>query len=138
VIAAIVVLLPAPSYLLLDNIAVSRAHQGQGLGWRLLAFAEAKALRRGYHEIRLYTHPTMVENRRLSSIGYDAAPRPAMTACSCASCFAVRDRRENQAAFLDSSRIGSLSKSAAGAPRRSPLFRVEDGTIDAVLRAMLC
>jgi hypothetical protein len=29
---------------------------------RLLAFAEAEALRRGYSEIRLYTHQTMVEN----------------------------------------------------------------------------
>ena len=53
VIAAIIVLLPAPHYLLLDNIAVSSARQGLGLGRRLLAFAEAEALRRGYREIRL-------------------------------------------------------------------------------------
>jgi ribosomal protein S18 acetylase RimI-like enzyme len=71
VIAAIIVLLPAPDYLLLDNIAVSPARQGLGLGRQLLAFAEAEALRRGYREIRLYTHQTMVENRRLYvSIGY--------------------------------------------------------------------
>ena len=71
VIAAIIVLLPAPNYLLLDNIAVSSARQGVGLGRRLLAFAEAEALRRGYREIRLYTHQTMVENqRRYASIGY--------------------------------------------------------------------
>jgi len=71
VIAAIIVLLPAPNYLLLDNIAVSPARQGLGLGRRLLAFAEAEALRRGYREIRLYTHQTMVENQRLyASIGY--------------------------------------------------------------------
>ena len=72
VIAAIIVLLPAPNYLLLDNIAVSPARQGLGLGRRLLAFAEAKALRRGYREIRLYTHQTMVENQRLyASISRD-------------------------------------------------------------------
>jgi len=42
VIAAIIVLLPAPNYLLLDNIAVSPARQGLGLGRRLLAFAETE------------------------------------------------------------------------------------------------
>src|SRR5690349_5799864 len=76
VIAAIVVLLPAPNYLLLDNIAVSPTRQGLGLGRRLLGFAEDEALRRGYREIRLYTHQTMVENQRLyASIGYEETGR---------------------------------------------------------------
>ena len=76
VIAAIIALLPAPHYLLLDNIAVSPARQGLGLGRRLLAFAEAEALRRGYREIRLYTHQTMVENQRLyASMGYEETGR---------------------------------------------------------------
>jgi ribosomal protein S18 acetylase RimI-like enzyme len=76
VIAAMIVLLPAPNYLLLDNIAVSPARQGLGLGRRLLAFAEAEAMRRGYREIRLYTHETMVENQRLyASIGYEETGR---------------------------------------------------------------
>src|SRR5882757_9989660 len=48
VIAGIIVLLPAMDYLLLDNIAVSTARQGSGLGRRLLAFTEAEALRLGY------------------------------------------------------------------------------------------
>jgi ribosomal protein S18 acetylase RimI-like enzyme len=75
-IAAIIVLLPAPNYLLLDNIAVSPTRQGLGLGRRLLAFAEDEALRRGYREIRLYTHQTMVENQRLyASIGYEETGR---------------------------------------------------------------
>ena len=70
-IAGIIVLLPTTNYLLLDNVAVSPARQGSGLGRRLLAFAAAEALRRGYNEIRLYTHQTMVENQRLyASIGY--------------------------------------------------------------------
>src|SRR5947208_4178154 len=78
VIAAIIVLLPAPNYLLLDNIAVSPTRQGLGLGRRLLAFAEAEALRRGYREIRLYTHQTMLENQRLyTSIGYQETDRGA-------------------------------------------------------------
>ena len=76
VIAAIIVLLPAPNYLLLDNIAVSPTRQGLRLGRRLLAFAEDEALRRGYREIRLYTHQTMVENQRLYvSIGYEETGR---------------------------------------------------------------
>lgn len=76
VIVAVVVLLPAPDYLLLDNIAVSPQRQGSGLGRRLLAFVEAEALRRGYREIRLYTHQTMVENQRLyASIGYEETGR---------------------------------------------------------------
>ena len=76
VIAGIIVLLPATDYLLLDNIAVSPARQGFGLGRRLLAFAEAEALQRGYREIRLYTHQTMVENQRLyASIGYEETGR---------------------------------------------------------------
>jgi ribosomal protein S18 acetylase RimI-like enzyme len=73
---AIIVLLSAPDYLLLDNIAVSPTRQGLGLGRRLLAFAEAEALRRGYREIRLYTHQTMVENQHLyASIGYEETGR---------------------------------------------------------------
>jgi ribosomal protein S18 acetylase RimI-like enzyme len=70
-IVAILVLIPKPDYLLLDNIAVAPAWQGLGFGGRLLAFAEAEAMRQGYHEIRLYTHETMTENQRLySAIGY--------------------------------------------------------------------
>jgi ribosomal protein S18 acetylase RimI-like enzyme len=76
VIDGVIVLLPAPNYLLLDNIAISPSRQGLGLGRRLLAFAETEALRRGYREIRLYTHQTMVENQRLyASIGYEETGR---------------------------------------------------------------
>jgi ribosomal protein S18 acetylase RimI-like enzyme len=59
---AIVVLLGKPDHLLLDNIAVRPDRQGAGLGRRLIAFAEADARRRGFAELRLYTHVTMVEN----------------------------------------------------------------------------
>jgi ribosomal protein S18 acetylase RimI-like enzyme len=70
-IAGILVLLPKPDHLLLDNIAVSPSHQGRGFGRRLLEFAEAEALRQGYQEVRLYTHETMTENQRLyAAIGY--------------------------------------------------------------------
>ena len=76
VIAGVIVLLPTTDYLLLDNIAVSPARQGLGLGRLLLAFAEAEALRRGYCETRLYTHQTMVENQHLyAPIGYEETGR---------------------------------------------------------------
>jgi ribosomal protein S18 acetylase RimI-like enzyme len=75
-VSGILVLLPLPNHLLLDNIAVAPNRQGCGLGRRLLTFAETEALRRGYREIRLYTHRTMVENQRLyAEIGYEETGR---------------------------------------------------------------
>ena len=62
VIAAIIVLLPKPDHLLLDNIAVRPDRQGQGFGRQLIAFAGAEARRLGHAELRLYTHATMIEN----------------------------------------------------------------------------
>jgi len=61
-VAAIIVLLPKPDHLLLDNIAVHPDRQGRGLGRRLIAFAESEARRLGYAELRLYTHERMTEN----------------------------------------------------------------------------
>jgi len=61
-IAALLVLLPKPDHLLLDNIAVRPDRQGRGFGRTLVAFAEAEARRLGYAELRLYTHATMTEN----------------------------------------------------------------------------
>jgi len=48
--------------MLLDNIAVRPDRQGHGLGRRLIAFAETEARRRGFTELRLYTHERMTEN----------------------------------------------------------------------------
>lgn len=48
--------------LLLDNIAVAPSAQGQGVGRRLIAFTESEARRRGYQQVRLYTHVLMIEN----------------------------------------------------------------------------
>ena len=61
-VAALIVLLPKPDHLLLDNIAVRPDRQGRGLGRRLIAFAESEARRLGYPELRLYTHEKMTEN----------------------------------------------------------------------------
>ena len=66
-VAAIIVLVPQPDHLLLDNIAVRPDRQGQGLGRRLIGFAEDEARRLGFAELRLYTHEKMVENIALYS-----------------------------------------------------------------------
>lgn len=58
----IVVLIDAAGYLLLDNIAVADSARGQGIGRRLMEFADAEAARRGFAELRLYTHALMHEN----------------------------------------------------------------------------
>ena len=61
-VAGLIVLLPAEDHLLLDNVAVDPARHGRGLGRALMSFAEQEALRRGYTELRLYTHEKMTEN----------------------------------------------------------------------------
>ncbi|HME27019.1 MAG TPA: GNAT family N-acetyltransferase [Acetobacteraceae bacterium] len=82
-IAGILVLEEGADGFLLDNIAVLPEYQGKGLGRTLIEFAEAEARRRGYREIRLYTHVLMTENialyrrvgfvetHRVSEKGYD-------------------------------------------------------------------
>lgn len=63
--AGLLVLLPRPDHLLLDNLAVDPRWQGRGLGRVLLQAAEAEARRRGLDELRLYTHELMTENQSL-------------------------------------------------------------------------
>jgi ribosomal protein S18 acetylase RimI-like enzyme len=70
-IVGILVLEETPDGFLLDNIAVAPDRQGRGHGRVLLEFAEAEAVRRGWHEIRLYTNAMMTENIALyERIGY--------------------------------------------------------------------
>jgi ribosomal protein S18 acetylase RimI-like enzyme len=58
----LVVLKDGPEALLIPNIAVAPAQQGNGHGRRLIAFAEAEARRRGYAELRLFVNVLMAEN----------------------------------------------------------------------------
>ena len=76
-IAGVIVLIEKGAGILLDNIAVHPDHQRQGLGRRLMHFAEEEAVRRGYSAIDLYTHLKMVENIALyHRLGYvDTARR---------------------------------------------------------------
>lgn len=58
-------------HLLIVNVAVAPAFQGQGVGRRLLAHAERLAVEAGFGEIRLYTNKLMEENIALyARLGY--------------------------------------------------------------------
>ncbi|GAA2384030.1 GNAT family N-acetyltransferase [Dactylosporangium salmoneum] len=58
----VLVLIPQPDHLLLDNVAVAPAARGTGAGSALLAFAEAHGRSLGLPEVRLYTNAAMHEN----------------------------------------------------------------------------
>ncbi|MBV9860742.1 MAG: GNAT family N-acetyltransferase [Alphaproteobacteria bacterium] len=76
IVTAILVLLPQPDHLLLDNIAVRPECRGRGIGRRLMAFAEIEARRLGFSELRLYTHREMSENIALyGRLGYEETGR---------------------------------------------------------------
>lgn len=50
---------------MLDNLAVSAAHQGRGIGRQLVALAEEQARAAGKPVLRLYTNVVMTENQAL-------------------------------------------------------------------------
>lgn len=64
---AVLVLKSGPSGLLLDNLAVFPAYQGQGFGRKLIEFAESVAEQQGYSQLDLYTHERMFENNIYTS-----------------------------------------------------------------------
>ena len=67
----VVVMIPEPDAMLLDNVAVAPARQGLGLGRSIIAFAEQTAVDAGYRAIRLYTNEAMTENIALyARLGY--------------------------------------------------------------------
>ena len=59
---AVLELIPGSGHLLIENIALLPAHQGRGLGRKLMAFAEEEARRQGAGEMRLYTNEAFSEN----------------------------------------------------------------------------
>ena len=75
-IAGLLVLVPGPEALLLDNIAVAPRAQGCGIGRALICFAEMTARARGYDAIELYTNAAMIENIALyQRLGYTETQR---------------------------------------------------------------
>lgn len=67
----VLVLVAQADGLLLDNVAVSPAAQGRGLGRQLMAHAEARARQLGLEVVRLYTNEAMSENLGLyERLGY--------------------------------------------------------------------
>jgi ribosomal protein S18 acetylase RimI-like enzyme len=59
---ALIFLEPRADCLFVENVAVDPAYQGQGLGRRMLQFAETEARRCGLSELWLYTNEAMLEN----------------------------------------------------------------------------
>ncbi len=58
----VVVLIRKGRGILLDNVAVDPAYQGQGHGRRLIECAENEARRQGFAQLDLYTHECMTED----------------------------------------------------------------------------
>ncbi|WP_423445879.1 GNAT family N-acetyltransferase [Kocuria sp. KSNUG] len=58
----VLVTVPHPDHLHVDNVAVDPAAQGTGVGRRLLECAEGQARDLGLDELRLYTNAAMTEN----------------------------------------------------------------------------
>lgn len=69
-------LIPEEEFLVVENVAVSEAFQGLGIGRRLMVFAEAEARRQGFKQLRLYTNETMAENIAMyERLGYTITRR---------------------------------------------------------------
>ena len=69
--AALIETIRETDHLLVENVAVSPAFQGRGLGRKLMAHAEILARELGFDEIRLYTNQRFVENIALyRRLGY--------------------------------------------------------------------
>lgn len=75
-IAALIVLVPEPEVLLIENVAVHPGFQGRGFGRILLAHAEAVARSAQLRKVRLYTHRLMASNIALyERLGYAITAR---------------------------------------------------------------
>jgi len=75
-VVGLIVLVELEDRLLIENVAVDPARQGQGIGLRLLEFAEETARRAGIGTVALYTHEKMSENLALyARLGYEEDER---------------------------------------------------------------
>ncbi|PZR16952.1 MAG: GNAT family N-acetyltransferase [Azospirillum brasilense] len=72
ILAGLVEMILGPDHLMIENVAVLPAHQGQGLGRFLVGHAEAVARAEGHGLVRLYTNQRFAENIRLyHRLGYE-------------------------------------------------------------------
>ena len=60
--AALIETIAEADHLLVENVAVSPAFRGRGLGRKLMAHAERVAISSGFREIRLYTNKLFAAN----------------------------------------------------------------------------
>jgi predicted N-acetyltransferase YhbS len=75
-IVGLIVLVPAPDHLLVENVAVAPERQGEGLGRALLELAADEGRRLGVPELRLYTNAKMYENlERYPHLGWTETGR---------------------------------------------------------------
>lgn len=75
-VVGLIVLVELADRLLIENVAVAPARQGEGIGRRLLGFAEEAARRAGIGTVALYTHEKMTENLALyAGLGYEEYER---------------------------------------------------------------
>ena len=76
---AVLELIDGGDHLLVESVAVMPDQQGQGLGRRLLAWAEQRAAVYGYAEVRLYTNALFAENIAVyNALGYIETHREAL------------------------------------------------------------
>jgi ribosomal protein S18 acetylase RimI-like enzyme len=70
-VVGVLVLILQDDRILLDNVAVPPEYQGQGLGRKLVEFAESEARNQGFSHLDLYTHECMTENIEMyKRLGY--------------------------------------------------------------------
>ena len=72
----VLIMEPFDNALFIENVAVHPEHQHQGLGLRLMRFAEQQAAAKGLTELRLYTNERMTENIAFyQRLGYQEVER---------------------------------------------------------------
>ena len=70
-VVGVLVIRPRSDSLFLENVAVTPASQGQGIGRALIGFAERRAAQLALPAVELYTNERMTENLRLyPALGY--------------------------------------------------------------------
>jgi ribosomal protein S18 acetylase RimI-like enzyme len=75
-VAGVLVTIPGPDHLLVENVALAPRAQGRGHGRALLVHAEQQAARLRLPQVRLYTNAAMTENIQMyPRLGYTEVDR---------------------------------------------------------------